>query len=209
MWRALSILTLLLLLPSAAIAAPTTSASPLLTSALLTTADLPAGWRAEGAPSLISEHAWCPSEREGLAPLGRASVALAGGAVGPLVYHEVLHFSPAGAEQALAAARDGSQRCAWAETAADPEAMVFTLDEPQELPIGDEAVLRRLTARWESMVLEAHVVLIRRGELVAVLTHVTVGDGEAVLDHLLTLPLALRAEARLSAALSTAARAGG
>ena len=209
MRRAVLILMPVLLLSSAVIAPAPLSASPLLTSALLTAADLPAGWRAEGAPSRISEHAWCPLEREGLAPLGRASVALAGGAVGPLVYHEVLHFSPAGAEQALAGARDGSQRCAWAETAADPEAMVFTLDEPQELPIGDEAVLRRLTARWESMVLEAHVVLIRRGELVAVLTHVTVGEGQAALDGQLTLVLAQRADARLSAALSTAARACG
>lgn len=170
-----------------------------LDAALLDIADLPAGWSvlSEAAPT-PSSYGWCPAGAMlPVAPIERAVRSFTGGSPGPLLYHEVLGFRPGEGSRALAAVRASPGPCSWSDAREGLAPMTFTLAALEELGLGEEAVRRRLVARWAALVVEAEVVIIRQGDAVALLTHLAVGAGEAWLDAALGEQLMARAAAQL------------
>ena len=197
---------LLLLAVVGARAAPTTARAALRDGALLSAADLPAGWTvlSETAP-MPSSYACCPvGAALPVAPVERVARSFAGGSPGPLVYHEVLHFRPGDASAALAAVRASPGACAWSDEQSDLPLMTFHLTAMAAWSVGEEAVHRRLVASWDEMVVVADVVLIRHGASVAILTHLAIGQGEVSLDPALTAQLAQQAADKLAAVAASA-----
>jgi hypothetical protein len=168
--------------------------------ALLTTADLPPGWEVlnEAGPA-PSSYAWCPGGATlPVTPIAGAVRSFAGGAPGPLVYHEVLRFAPGGAATAMAAVRAHPGACSWSDAEAELAPMTFELGAMEELAWGAGAVQRRLIARWEGMVAMADIVIVRAGDALALLTHLAVGPADTVVDSALTEQLARRAADKLA-----------
>ena len=202
MWRrsilvAWSLALLLVLLPPGS--ASRTADASTLPAALLTTDDLPPGWQAQGTWSAsASDYDWCPGEA---ATADQAVEQMAtwftGGSVSPLLYQEVLRFAPGGAEHLMAALRRSQLGCAWEETSADAAPMVFTLGAVTPIALGDEAVVRRLVAHWETTVVEADIVIVRQQDHVTVVTHVALGQHTGTLDTRLTMDVAHRAAEKL------------
>jgi hypothetical protein len=159
-----------------------------LSAALLTGDDLPPGWRVVDAGGPIpSSYAWCPAGAPlPVAPLAQVARSFEAGALGPILYQSVLQFRSGEATQALAALRATASACTWDESEGDVEPMQFELSAATELDPGDEALHRRLTARWGELVAYADVVVVRQGAFLAILTHLAVGDGHTRLDARLT-----------------------
>jgi hypothetical protein len=171
-----------------------------LSVALLTGADLPPGWRVVDAGGPIpSSYAWCPAGAPlPVAPLVQVARSFEAGALGPILYQSVLQFRSGEATQALAALRANASACTWVETEDDGEPMQFELSAATELEHGDEALHRRLTARWGELVASADVVIVRHGAFLAILTHLAVGDGHALPDARLTEWASERVAAKLA-----------
>jgi hypothetical protein len=159
-----------------------------LSVALLTDADLPPGWRVIDAGGPIpSSYAWCPAGAPlPVAPLAQVARSFEAGSLGAILYQSVLQFRSGEATQALAALRANASACTWAESAGDAVPMQFELSAATDLKLGDEALHRRLTARWGEVVASADVVVVRHGAFLAILTHLAVGDGHTRLDARLT-----------------------
>src|SRR5215216_2557133 len=172
-----------------------------LSAALLSDADLPSGWRVvDGAGPAPERYAWCPAGAAlPVMPRAQAARSYWSDAPSPLLYHRVLAFRPGEAAGVLAALRAGSSACAWAETEADAEPMRFELGVAADVALGDEALRRRLTMRWEGGVAEADILIVRRGAFVLILTHVVVGAGPNAPDARLSDRVTERAVAKLMA----------
>jgi hypothetical protein len=171
-------------------------------TALLTVAELPPGWEViSGEAPTPSSYAWCPGGAAlPVVPTERAARSFAGGTPGPLLYHEVLRFSPGDAGHALAAVRASPGSCSWEVAEPDLGAMTFNLTAMTERALGEEAIYRALVADWDGLVVQADVVIIRAGDLVALLTTVTIDPGRAPPDPALTDHLAALAATKLLAA---------
>ena len=170
-------------------------------TALLAEADLPDGWTAADAPGpAASAYAWCPGGSAALpvSPIDRAGRVFSRGPVGPLVYQDVLQFAPGETHAAFAAVRAHPEPCDWAELTTDDSPMLFHLGAASELPLGDGAVARRLEAEWDGVLLSADVIVIRRGEFVAVLAHVALGRESVAVDTDLTRRLATAVAGKLA-----------
>ena len=192
-------LLLLLLVGIAPVLAPSPTRATGPDSALLRAADLPPGWvvLSEGA-SAPSSYAWCPpGEALPVLPVARAARSFAGGVPGPLLYHEVLQFAPGDAVRALAAVRARPGPCTWALTEPDLAPMTFHLSALTDVALGDEAVRRELEAEWGDVVVAAEVLIIRQGDIVALLTHVAIGQADVRPDPALTTQWAAKATAWL------------
>jgi hypothetical protein len=194
----------LLILPLAGLAVVLMTRPALATehdTALLTAAELPPGWEMiSGEAPAPSSYAWCPGGAAlPVVPRERAAGSFAGGTPGPLLYHEVLRFARGDAHRALAAVRASPGPCSWEVAEPGLGAMTFNLTAMTERALGEEAIRRELMADWDGLVVQADVVIIRAGDLVALLTVVTIDPDSAPPDAALSDQLATLAAAKLLA----------
>lgn len=197
-WAALTGVPLLML--TVLLFAPAPVAATDVSTALLSDTDLPSGWKVlGGAAEVPGNYAWCPSDEALPAtPLARAARSFSSDSINPILYHHVLVFDAGGAAGALAAVRARPDGCTWEEASADAVPMRFDLSAAEELALGDEAFQRRLEATWEGMVVRAEIIIVRRGDSIAILTQAAVGQGASATDPRLTRRLAERAAVKLS-----------
>lgn len=168
-----------------------------LPSALLTAAELPAGWTVAGPLDADAGVPFvCPSSAVPVPPPARLGELLVGGA-DDLAYQTVAAYAPGEAAQLLATARSESEPCGWQQPMDDGTADRLTLLPATAEPWGDEAALRQLELWSAGMVVTADLVLIRRGDQVTQLTHLVVGRPPATDDEAITARLAQAAGQRL------------
>ena len=187
---------------SAVWAAPTRADAAPLGAALLGGDQLPVGWEATGGePTSATRFAWCPADRAGMpAPAARAAATHVGRGGRALLYQEILRFERGDAARAVAMLRL-SGRCGWVEDELDGAPMEVTLDAAEAMALGEDAVWRSLEGRWEGAGFRARIAVVRRGDTLAVMTYIMLGDGEGDGDRILLAHLATMMDERLARAV--------
>lgn len=168
--------------------------------ALLSAADLPAGWTVAGPLDADAGVPFvCPSSAVPVPPAARFGELLVGSA-DELAYQTVAEYGPGEAAQLLTIARSESASCGWQQPMDDGAAVRLTLLPATAAPWGEESARRHLELRGAGTVVTADLLLIRRGDQVTQLTHLVLGRDTTAHDALITQLLAQAADQRLGLA---------
>lgn len=184
-------------------AAPVTTAR--LKSALLTAADLPAGYTREPSTSpgpentSKSDNPACAKAFEGFEKDGEqapeASAEFTAGDTGPFLLQSVTWLDGDAAKQGVAAFRTALAKCdAWTETGTDGAKTMFTLAPMPFARLGDDTHAMRMTIRTPGPALAANFLIVRVGHSLCMLVHTAFPSVAAVE----TEALARKATAKLA-----------
>lgn len=167
-----------------------------VTPALLALDDLPAGWtQAPSSPESDEDAQICDVRPSDDKPLNRAKIDFARGQLNA-VSHSVASFAPGQAEAAFNRVTSILSRCTeWT----DPDGTRYRLATQTAPRLGDQSYAFRLSADTANLSIAADLVYIRRGDLIASLGNIAVGQGSATADPALTEQLARRADQKLAA----------
>ncbi len=170
-----------------------------LSDAVLTLADLPPGWSAM-APGMSGSGFRICGEEQGPSGNGDAvEVRFQRSQSGPFVFQSLLPLPPGYGPAAMMLLRDIFHPCEWDEF--DPEGGIAA-GRLSDLPfpgVGDDHIALRLDLEMPVFSLQGDIVVIRRGDAVAILVHLAAGAPVATVDSALTESLARLIDERLAA----------
>ncbi len=170
-----------------------------LSAAALTLADLPPGW-SEMAPGMSGDGFRICGAEQGPSGNGDATeVRFQRSQFGPFVFESLLPLPPGYGPAAMMLLRDIFHPCEWDEF--DPDGGIATgrLTDPPFPAVGDDHIALRLDLEMPAFSLQGDIVVIRRGDAIAILVHLAAGAPLATVDSALTESLALLIDVRLLA----------
>jgi hypothetical protein len=156
-----------------------TSTEAELDGALLTAADVP-GWSSNVIEEPLITDKFCNVDIEPAGAIARRRALIANRATGEGIFESISFYAPDAAAVAVAAARNAVSSCAsWNKPTPTGSLAIYTPSTLEFTSLGDETVAAAVSivapARMNG---EDHVVVVRRGALVMVLSYLTPGSGD-------------------------------